>query len=308
MMMASLKSWHCHTWPVLPSGRVHSLVSLLIPACVRVTLTACAHSAHTSRSEPLALQRPPGKAAFGAGATSVARAVGSVPSMAHASTSRSVRQGTGPPRQERVRAAQRRRPVGTWGVQLHWWPRGPCTAPRASQALHRPQDGDGRGPDTCFFPAPLRAQQRRMHSLRPELPLPRLEVRAGLQRGLLPRGHARPAPQSVPQVRAPAAAVRAQRRGPFPRGWVPHPTPEAGTVGRQGPAHRGGDPCSPCSPRSCQLVAFILRVTVGASFEHLLCAGTGRRAQLPSAALTARLRRPAAPTCASPMVNSAVGN
>lgn len=105
MMMASLKSWHCHTWPVLPSGRVHSLVSLLIPACVRVTLTACAHSAHTSRSEPLALQRPSGKAAFGAGATGVARAVGSVPSADTCLHVPLCEAGHWSPRQERVRAA-----------------------------------------------------------------------------------------------------------------------------------------------------------------------------------------------------------
>lgn len=57
---------------------------------------------------------------------------------------------------------------------------------------------------SASFPAPLRAQQRRMCSLCSKLPLPRLEMRASLWRGLLPRGDAGLAPQGVPKVRAPS--------------------------------------------------------------------------------------------------------
>lgn len=62
----------------------------------------------------------------------------------------------------------------------------------------------GTVPDVGSF-APLfppRPQQGGMHPLRQQPALPGLEVCARLQRGLLPRGHARAAAPSLPEVRA----------------------------------------------------------------------------------------------------------
>lgn len=121
---------------------------------------------------------------------------------------------------------------------------------------------------SASFPAPLRAQQRRMCSLCSKLPLPRLEMRASLWRGLLPGGDAGLAPQGVPKVRAPSRqtswlkprllgrAVSCASEGAGAAGGpsLAAPSRELGAGAQHAPlqqcgsqtgAHyRGGDPCS----------------------------------------------------------------
>lgn len=78
-------------------------------------------------------------------------------------------------------------PRGTWEIQLQQaW----CTS-------------ETRALPSAPSPAPRRAQPGGMHSLCRQLPLPGLEMCAGLWRGLLPGGDAGLAPQGVQEVRAP---------------------------------------------------------------------------------------------------------
>ena len=119
--------------------------------------------------------------------------------------------------------------VGTWKSSGG----GGLGTSEQSLALTVPAAGLGHGTGRqplipAAFPTPLRTQRRRMYSLRHKLPLPGLEMRARLWRGLLPRGDAGFAPQSVPEVRArptvfPALPAKGwqgdQVWQPFPGSW-----------------------------------------------------------------------------------------